>query len=122
MARRSALSESYAGTEVNGKWWRAYRKDGFLVRGNGRHAFTDDALTFKRLLMKEPLRIPYAAITGVRTGTWHAGKWLAGRPIVKVDWTAPDGSALSSGFGFATREMAETLIKELDARIGRGSR
>ena len=116
MSRRSSLSESYLGTELNGKWWKRYRHDGFFVRGNGVYTLEDDALTFKRLLLKEPIRIPYSAITCVQQGTWHAGKWLAGRPIVKIDWTAPDGSALSSGFGFATREMAEQLINELNER------
>jgi hypothetical protein len=122
VAKQSRLSQSYVGTELNGRWWKAYRKDGFLVRGNGAYALEDDALTFKRLLLKEPLRIPYSAITGVRTGTWHAGKWLARRPIVTIDWTAPDGSALSSGFGFATREMADELIAGLNRRIDQSTR
>jgi hypothetical protein len=119
VTKQSSLSESYVGTELNGKWWKSYRKDGFFVRGNGLHTFEEDALTFKRLLMKEPLRIPYSAISGVRTGTWHAGKWLAGRPIVKVDWTAPDGSTLSSGFGFATDEMADAMLSELNRMVER---
>lgn len=122
MGKPSSLSQSYVGTELNGKWWKRYRRDGFFVRGNGTYALEDDAFTFKRLLLKEPLRIPYSAITGVGQGTWHAGKWLAGRPIVKIDWTGPDGSALSSGFGFATQEMAERLTRQLNDRLAKRSR
>lgn len=120
MTEQVPITGSYLGTELNGKWWKRYRQDGFFVRGNGHCTLEQDALAFKRLLMKQPLRIPYGAITGVRQGTWHAGKWLAGRPIVKIDWTAPDGSAVSSGIGLGKHETAEALMTALETRMNGG--
>jgi hypothetical protein len=85
------------------------------MRGNGQCWIEGDSLRFHRLLTNEPLTIPLAAITGVRTGTWHAGKWLAGKPIVKIDWRNAKGRQLSSGFGFANFADSERLVQELSA-------
>jgi hypothetical protein len=103
----------YLGTEVNGRWWKTYRRDGLSLRGNGHYWIENDALMFHRLLTKEPFRIPLAAITGARIGSRHGGKWLAGSPIVKIDWTASDGTRLSNGIGVRQREAAEALVELL---------
>jgi len=107
----------YVGTEIDGKWWKSYRTDGFLMRGNGHYWLEANALTFHRLLTKEPLRIPFEVITGARIGSRHAGKWLVGSPIVKIDWTSPDGVRLTSGIGMRHRSDADALVAELQRQI-----
>ena len=109
-------SALYLGTELDGKWWRRYRAPGYFARGNGTYAFEDGAMRFHRHLTTEATVVPVSAITGVTTGTWHAGTWLAGKPVVKVAWIGPGGEALSSGFGFADRASAEAFAAELERR------
>lgn len=113
--REGTGKAQYVGTEIDGKWWKRYRAAGFFARGNGSYRFADDELRFDRALTKELTRIPLAKVTGVSFGTWHAGMWLAGKPIVKVEWEA-DGERLTSGFGFADRPSAESFVAELQAR------
>ncbi|BBD07862.1 hypothetical protein [Desulfovibrio ferrophilus] len=101
---------SYLGTEMDFKWYRRYRADGYFVRGSGEWWFTEDAFCFKRKLLATPMEIPFASIVNVRTGTWHAGKWVIRPVVVKLDWHL-DGRQLCSGFVFAkthegTRQMA----------------
>lgn len=116
MAEPERHKGQYLGTEIDGRWWKRYRHDGFFVRGNGHYWLEPDALVFHRLLIKEPLRIPYSAITGARIATWHAGKWLTGSPIAKIDWLATDGSRLTSGIGMRHRTDAEALMVEVQRR------
>ena len=110
MSEPERQSGQYLGTEIDGRWWKAYRRDGFFLRGNGRYWLDADAFVFLRHLTKEPFRIPFAAISGARIGSWHAGKWLAGSPIVKIDWTGPGGDHLSSGIGMRHRDDADALV------------
>ena len=105
----------YTGTTVDGKWWKRYRERGYSARGNGRYRFEDGQLVFDRALTSELTRIPLAAVTGVGSATSHAGKWLAGKPIVTVAW-ARDGRRLESGFGFADRPSAEAFAAEIERR------
>lgn len=105
----------YFGTEVGGRWWRRYKAPGFFARGNGGWWFEEGELRFQRALTKEITRIPLALVTAVSFGTWHAGQWNAGRPVVKVAWTL-DGQRLSSGFGFGDRESAEAFAAEIESR------
>ena len=58
---------NYAGTEVDGRWWKRARGPLF-IKGNGHYRLEPDALVFQRLLLKEPVRVPYAAMTGARIG------------------------------------------------------
>lgn len=110
---------SYLGTEVGGKWYRRYMAEGFFARGSGRWELTRDAFTFRRRLLVTSLAIPFAAIRGVRTGTWHAGKWVIRPVAVKIDWTL-DGLELSSGFVFSrTREGTFQMAAHLEALAGR---
>lgn len=88
---------SYLGTEIEGKWWKRYREEGFFARGNGEWWVDGDVLYFRRLLTRTPLIIPLDKVTEVKIGTWHAGRWILGRPIFKVLWTR-QGLSLSSGF------------------------
>src|SRR5687768_8394364 len=115
MSESVRQSGQYLGTEIDGRWWKAYRRDGFFLRGNGRFRLEADAFVFLRHLTKEAFRIPFAAITGARIGSWHAGKWLAGSPIVKIDWTGLGGEHLSSGIGMRRREDAEALVTLLNS-------
>jgi hypothetical protein len=108
---------NYAGTEVGGKWWRRTRAHGLFVKGNGHYWLEPDALVVKRLLVKEPIRIPYAAMAGATIGKAHGGTWLAGRPIVKIGWTSPEGESYSTGLGMGRRADAEALVAELQRRM-----
>ena len=107
---------AYLGTEVGGKWWKADRAPGFFVRGRGRFWFDGGELRFHRDLTKELTRIPLARVRDVAFGTWHAGKWLAGKPIVKVLWDR-EQTALSSGFGFGDRPTAEAFAATIRERM-----
>lgn len=109
----------YLGTEMDGKWYRRYMAEGFFARGSGRWWFEEDAFCFRRKLLKTPMRIPFAAVTGVRVGSWHAGKWVLRPVAVKVDWEL-DGRALSSGFVFAkSHEGARQMAAHLEALASR---
>jgi hypothetical protein len=105
----------YVGTEVSGKWWKRHRAPGFSAKGNGTYRFEDDELVFDRYLTRELTRIPVAKVTGVTVGTWHAGTWQAGKPIVKVAWEDA-GERRSSGFCFADRPSADAFVVELEGR------
>jgi hypothetical protein len=110
--REPARSALYAGTEVGGKWWKRYRAPGFFARGNGAYWFEDGEIRFHRALTKETTRIPLGLVTDVSIGTWHAGQWHAGKPIVKVAWTK-DSEQLSSGFGFGDRASADAFVAQI---------
>ncbi len=118
-----ARSGNYAGTEVDGKWWRRYRARGFFARGNGRYWWDDTTFYFLRLLSKSPLTIPFRSIVAVRTGRSHAGRSALWLRILKIDWVE-DGNKLSSGF-FVSRDVneVENLAAELRDRVsGRAGR
>lgn len=92
--------------------------DSFGWRGNGEYWFTDDAFWFRKLMSKAPLGIPFSAMSAVGIGSWHAGKWLAGRPIVQIDWRNQQGLSLTSGVGLGCRVFAEELKSELERGFG----
>jgi len=109
------LIGGYIGTEIDEKWWRRYKENGFFMRGNGEGELTENGLSFRRYLTKEPLIIPYQNITAITFGKWHAGKWLAGKPVLKLHWRAnEDTQNLCTGFYFTLPEdqlqrLAETI-------------
>lgn len=110
---------SYLGTEVDGKWYKRYGAEGFFARGSGEWWFEEDTFCFRRKLLKTPLRIPFAAMTAIRTGAWHSGKWVMRPVVVKVDWEL-DGHPLSSGFVFAkTHEGTRQMAAHLEALASR---
>ena len=87
---------SYLRTELDQHWCRRYVEDGFLARGAGEYWFEADSLCFQRFLTSKPLRIPCDHIRRTEIGTWHAGTWRLGVPIVKMIWEK-DGHQLSAG-------------------------
>jgi hypothetical protein len=88
---------AYLGTEIDERWWKRYRKDGFFARGNGEYWLENDGLYFRRYLTKKPLFVPYHKVQELRLGKWHAGQWRMGKPILKIIWAKED-LRLSSGF------------------------
>lgn len=107
---KEGLPGHYLGTEIDGKWWRRYRRDRMFARGNGTWRQDATALHFKRFFLKS-FAIPFAAVTDVQLGKWHAGRWAAGYPVIKLIWRK-DGLCLGSGF-VLTRSLdeAEALRK-----------
>lgn len=88
---------NYFGTEIDRAWYKRFRDDGFFARGNGELWLEQDGLCFLRLLTRKPLRVGWEEMTGVRLGKWHAGRWAAGRPVLKVDFHR-HGRELTAGF------------------------
>ena len=87
----------YLGTEMNGKWWHRYTREGFFARGKGEYWYDDTAFHFLRYLTQEPIVIPFQKVDDMMVGTWHCGRWVWGKPIVKILWRH-EGVSLSSGF------------------------
>lgn len=70
-------------------------------------------LWFSRYLTRDPLHIPFRIILRVKIGTSHAGRWILGRPIVKVLWEA-EGLQLCSGFVVSTDAgVTQAFVDEL---------
>jgi len=116
--QKSIMHSAYLGTEIDEKWWRRYKKQGFFMRGNGEFRAEENGLSFRRALTKDPLLIPYDKMTGLSFGKWHSGRWLLGAPILKIKWTE-DGKNLCSGFYFkmpenAVQEIARHLQNKID--------
>lgn len=88
---------TYLGTIIGGLWWRRDRAKGYFARGNGHLTLDVHGLRFKRLLVEDEVIIPWAAMRGASLVTSHAGRWLFGRPILKIDLRR-GGQALASGF------------------------
>lgn len=107
------LAGKYFGTEIDGKWWKRYRKNKMFARGNGTFSYDEQSIFFLRLLTRPPIAIEFKQIIEFKTGKWHAGQWGAGKPILKILWKK-DNQLLSSGFLLAT-ESAETqdVLSEL---------
>lgn len=109
---------SYLGTEIDGKWWKRFRKEGFFARGSGEWWVEGGALSFRRFLTRTPLVIRFDKVTEVKIGTWHAGRWILGRPIFKILWSR-EGLRLSSGFYLESdRRRAMELLALLEEQIG----
>ncbi len=107
---------NYLGTEIDEKWWKRYRKNKFLARGDGEYWLKEDSFCFLRYMTKTPLEIRFEDMTDIKTGKWHAGKWGVGWPVVKILW-AKDGMRLSSGFLVSkSRGFVSTFIDELKER------
>ena len=109
-------SGHYFGTEIDGKWWKRYKKQHMFARGKGFYWHDDEAFYFRRLLTKTPMAIPFAQVTGFVTGKWHAGQWAGGRKVLKIEWEN-DGQRLSSGFTVAgdPEALASALKRRVDA-------
>ncbi len=87
----------YLGTEIDEKWWKRYKEDGFFARGNGEYWYDEDAFYFQKYLTQDPIVIPLNSITYFKLGSWHCGRWSWGQPIAKILWNH-QGMVLCSGF------------------------
>jgi hypothetical protein len=107
----------YLGTEIAGKWWRRYSRDGLLARGIGAFRIDASALFFRRDLTKVPIVISFSDVLDVKVGKWHSGRWAGGAPVVKIVWKKA-GTDLSSGFVFSgdARET-EVLVQEIRSHM-----
>jgi hypothetical protein len=97
----------YYGTTLGSSFWRRYKDDNLLMRGDGEIWLSRDALYFRRYFTLEPIRIPTRAITKIRIGHAHAGK-LTLAPIVKIHWIKADFE-LVSGF-LISKDINELLL------------
>jgi len=88
---------NYYGTEVAGNWWKRYREKGFFARANGELWMDESGIHFRKLLTSAPLSIHWDEITGAQLGRSHAGRWAAGRPVLKVSFGRNELD-LSAGF------------------------
>ena len=105
----------YLGTEIDGKWWRRYSRDGFLARGNGEFQVDARTLQFRRYFIKTLIVIPLSDVRDVKLGKWHSGRWAGGAPVVKILWTKGD-TLLCSGFVFSrdAREI-DVLVRKIQS-------
>ena len=104
----------YMGTEIDKKWWKRYKEDGFFARGNGQYSYDDTAFYFYKYPKDKPIAIPLESIVDFEIGKWHAGKWGAGLPVLKIIWKN-DSYLLSSGFILSkSRDEIARIISELE--------
>jgi len=103
------LAGKYFGTGTDKKWWKRYRRNNLLARGNGTFSYNEQSISFLRLLTTKPIIIELEQIVEIKVGKWHAGQWGAGKPILKIIWKNKN-ILLSSGFSISTEPDA---IKEV---------
>jgi hypothetical protein len=65
-----------------------------------------------RHLAKTPIFIPLNAITEIKFGSWHSGRWAFGKLIAKFIWKKGD-LVLSSGFILADSRKETKYIKQI---------
>jgi len=103
----------YLGTEIDGKWWRRYAKDGLLARGIGDFGMDESAFFFRRYLTDAPIVIAFRDVLDVKVGKWHSGKWAGGQPVVKIIWQKAE-NRLSSGFVLSRDAVVtDSLVQEI---------
>ncbi len=113
---------NYLGTEIDGAWWKRYRAPHFFARGSGEFWMDESGIGFRRLLTDAPLTIPWDEMSAARLGTWHAGQWVLGRPIVKIEFQR-DGRSLCAGFylprgrNHGDRQRIEQLVADLNRKL-----
>lgn len=103
----------YSGTEIDGKWWKRYKKDKMFARGAGEYWYDIDSFYFRRYLTKVPIVIHHKDIKEIKTGKWHSGQWAGGKIIIKLIWQKGD-LTLSSGFVLSKSQTeTENIEQEL---------
>jgi hypothetical protein len=102
----------YLGTEINEQWWKRYTKDKLFMRGNGNYWYNDKGFYFLRYLTKTPIFVPFHAISKIKLGTWHSGRWAFGNLIIKLIWKKGD-LILSSGFIVSVNREETRNVKQL---------
>jgi hypothetical protein len=114
---------NYLGTEIDHRWWKRYRAPGFFARGSGEFWMDETGVWFRRLLTGSPLTISWREMTTAKLGTWHAGQWVLGRPVLKIEYER-EGQHLSAGFCFSRGKdrgdwhWMEQLVADLNLKIG----
>ena len=101
----------YLGTEIDGKWWRRYRKDGFLASGLGEYWIENSFFYFYRHLTVNPILIALCDVSEIKIGKSHSGSWAGGKPVVKIIWEK-DNRKLCSGFILSADERETELLVE----------
>lgn len=110
----------YLGTEIDEKWWKRYKKDKFLTRGNGEYWYDDKGFYFLRYFTEEPIIIPFSEIIKIKLGKWHSGRWAYGNLIIKIVWKK-ENLKLSSGFIISkNKEDVVKFIEALEIKIKNG--
>ncbi len=102
----------YIGTEINRTWWKRYRGEGLFMRGMGQWWIDGHMLYFHRTLTKEPFTIDLSKLTGVETGSWHAGKLVGGNRVIKLI-REKDGQTLGAGFVLCKKDETDALVESL---------
>jgi len=103
----------YLGTEIDGRWWRRYRKDGLLARGLGKYWIENSFLYFHRHLTVTPISIALDEVSEIKIGKWHSGSWAGGKPVVKIAWEK-DNRKLCSGFVlYPNKQETELLVEKI---------
>jgi len=92
----------YFGTEIDESWWKRYKKNKLLARGNGVFSYDENSIHFLRSLTTQPIVIEFERIKKLKIGKWHAGQRGAGKPIIKILWEK-DNLMLNSGFSLSTK-------------------
>ena len=108
---------SYLGTEIDEKWWKRCTNDGLFLRGKGEYWYDDEAFYFLRYLTQGQIDIPFDKVVGLKTGTWHCGRWAWGNLVIKFLWSHL-GQSLSSGFILSYQKSeALGLVDEIRQRV-----
>ncbi|MBD3404453.1 hypothetical protein GF420_16295 [candidate division GN15 bacterium] len=107
----------YMGTELDEKWYRRYKKEGFFARGLGDWWIENNIFRFHRIMLKKDLEIPLARVRAIELGRWHGGQWAGRKRVLKFIWEH-EGRRLSSGFVLTrSSEDAARLREELERQI-----
>lgn len=101
----------YYGTEIDGKWWKRYKKAFYFMRGNGEYWLDEKGIYFRRFMTQEPLMIPFNKIRDIKSGWFHAGRVGIGKTVTKIVWKN-NGLLLSSGFNIGTRSEVEIFCSK----------
>ena len=77
----------YLGTDMNGCWWKRYKKNKMFARGSGEYWFDNEKFYFLRYLFTDPITIPFQQVSEIKTGKFHCGRWQWGRVAWKTGRT-----------------------------------
>lgn len=101
------------GTEIDEKWWKHYKKDKILARGNGEYWHDTQGFYFHRYLTRDPIFIPWGSVTEIKLGNSQVGRWMVPMSVLKI-LGRKDLLRLSSGFLVSKYEIVtRNLLAEL---------
>ena len=90
----------YLGTEIDHKWWRRYKEEGFFTHGIGEYWIKDGSLFFQHQARQEPIRLPLKNIVEIVLCPCKKRFRVGTKPIIKLVWLKGD-RWLSSGFALS---------------------